>query len=49
MTKWCAARANGRLHDKDAAALRAKGFEVHPGNLVEWHALLDAPELMIGW
>lgn len=23
----------GRLHDKDAAALRAKGFEIHRGNL----------------
>jgi hypothetical protein len=39
----------GRLQDKDAAALRAKGFDIHPGNLVEWHVLPDAPELMAGW
>jgi hypothetical protein len=39
----------GRLHDQDAAALRAKGFEVHPGNLVEWYVLPDAPELLAGW
>ena len=39
----------GRLHDKDAAALRAKGFEIHPGHLVTWNVLPDAPELLIGW
>src|SRR5215475_10448645 len=39
----------GRLHDKDAAALRAKGFEIHPGNLIEWDTLADAPELLVGW
>jgi hypothetical protein len=39
----------GRLYDKDAAALRAKGFEIHPGNLIVWHVLPDAPELLIGW
>jgi hypothetical protein len=39
----------GRIQDKDAAALRAKGFEIHPGNLVEWQVLADAPELMVGW
>jgi hypothetical protein len=39
----------GRLDDKDAAALRAKGFEIHPGHLVTWKVLPDAPELLIGW
>jgi hypothetical protein len=39
----------GRLHDKDAAALRAKGFNIHPGHLVEWYVLADAPELLVGW
>jgi len=39
----------GRLHDEDAAALRAKGFEIHPGHLVTWHVLPDAPELLVGW
>ena len=39
----------GRLQDKDAAALRAKGFDIHPGNLVEWYVLPDAPELLAGW
>jgi hypothetical protein len=39
----------GRLQDQDAAALRAKGFNVHPGNLVEWCVLADAPELLMGW
>jgi hypothetical protein len=39
----------GRLHDEDAAALRAKGFNIHPGNLVEWCVLTDAPELLVGW
>src|SRR3974390_347630 len=29
----------GRLHDNEAAALRAKGFEVHPGHLVTWQVV----------
>jgi hypothetical protein len=36
-------------HRPDDVPLRAKGFEIHPGNLVEWYVLPDALELLAGW
>lgn len=36
-----------KLHDKDAAALRAQGFVIPPDNIVEWIVLGDAKELLL--
>lgn len=38
----------GRLHNDDAAALRARGFIIGPDNIVEWYTLNDQPELLLG-
>jgi len=36
------------LHDRDADALRAIGFNIKPGNIVEWAALPAQPGLLFG-
>ena len=33
--------AKCRLSDADAAALKARGFQIRPGNIVEWVVLSD--------
>ena len=37
-----------RLSDADANALRAKGFSIRPGNIVEWITLPEQPTLIFG-
>lgn len=37
-----------KLHDKDAEALRARGFNVPPTNLVEWLLQNAMPGLLLG-
>lgn len=37
-----------RLSDADAAALRARGFTIKPGNIVEWIMLPTQPQLLFG-
>ena len=36
-----------RLHDKDAAALRARGFAIKAGNIVEWIVLPVQPKVLL--
>ncbi|CAM2158195.1 conserved protein of unknown function (plasmid) [Pararobbsia alpina] len=36
-----------KLHDKDAAALRARGFNVSPDNLVEWMSISIMPQVLL--
>jgi hypothetical protein len=38
----------GRLHPKDADALRARGFKIRPDNMVEWTLIDNAPQLLFG-
>lgn len=38
----------GRLHHKDADALRARGFKIRDDNIVEWTVLKDQPEMLYG-
>ena len=38
----------GKLHDKDAAALRAQGFTIRDDNLVEWWVVGTMKELLLG-
>jgi hypothetical protein len=35
----------GTLHKDDADALRARGFDIGPDNIVEWIAIADATDL----
>lgn len=35
------------LHPKDAAALKARGFNIKPGNIVEWILLPTQPRLLL--
>jgi hypothetical protein len=37
-----------KLHDRDANALRALGFDLPPDNIVEWILLCDMPALLFG-
>ena len=37
-----------RLSDADADALRARGFTIKPGNIVEWVVLADPPQMLFG-
>lgn len=37
-----------RLSDEDADALRARGFTIPAGNIVEWLVLADQPSLLLG-
>lgn len=39
-----------KLHDRDADALRAQGFDIRPDNIVEWSVLppLSNPTLLFG-
>ena len=36
----------GRLHDKDADALRAHGFKISADNIVEWWVTGEIPQLL---
>ena len=36
------------LHGSDADALRQRGFDIRPGNIVEWFALSEQPLLLFG-
>ncbi|NUX59291.1 hypothetical protein [Paraburkholderia youngii] len=36
-----------KLHDKDAAALRARGFDVSPDNVVEWLFISTMPLVLL--
>ncbi len=36
-----------RLHKKDAEELRARGFKIKPGNIVEWVMLEEQPTLLL--
>lgn len=36
----------GRLHNKDADALRAQGFAIHPSKLVEWSVSTNQAQLI---
>ncbi len=38
----------GRLHDKDADALRARGYKIPSSNIVEWTVIQGAPEILLG-
>lgn len=38
----------GRLHKDDAAALQTRGFDVKPGQIIEWFVLDDQPQLLLG-
>ena len=38
----------GRLHDKDADALRGRGYTIKADNIVEWTLLADQPQLLLG-
>jgi hypothetical protein len=38
----------GRLHQKDADALRAKGFKIADDNIVEWVVVPEQPTLLLG-
>jgi hypothetical protein len=38
----------GRLHDDDAAALRARGFKVRDDNIIEWTVLSGGVQLLFG-
>ncbi|MEJ6849847.1 hypothetical protein V3589_26995 [Sinorhizobium fredii] len=38
----------GNLSDKDADALRARGFKIRSGNLVEWLVVKSPPKLLFG-
>lgn len=35
------------LHAKDADALRARGFTIKPGNIVEWIVLPEQPKILL--
>lgn len=36
-----------KLSDADATALRARGFQIKPGNIVEWIVLESQPRLLL--
>jgi hypothetical protein len=38
----------GRLHDADAAALRARGFKVRDDNIVEWTSIAGGLRFLLG-
>lgn len=38
----------GRLSDKDADALRDRGFTIPKGNLVEWFVVKTQPQMLFG-
>lgn len=40
--------AKVRLSDEDADALRARGFTIKAGKIVEWVVLDEQPELLLG-
>jgi len=41
--------SKGVLHARDADALKARGFDIKPGNIVEWWILPDiGPEILHG-
>lgn len=37
----------GKLHPKDADALRAHRFEIHPSNIVEWFVICSIKQLLL--
>ncbi len=37
-----------RISDEDADALRARGFRIPPGNVIEWRRLRDDLQLLFG-
>lgn len=40
--------SNFNLHDKDADALRARGFTIPLNNIVEWISFGSMPQLLLG-
>jgi hypothetical protein len=38
----------GRIHDRDAAALRGRGFSLRADNIVEWLSVGTWPQLLLG-
>jgi len=38
----------GRLHKNDADALQQRGFNVKPGQIIEWYVVEDQPQLLLG-
>lgn len=37
-----------RIHDRDASALRARGFSIPPTNIVEWLRLRERRQVLLG-
>jgi len=38
----------GKLHKKDAAALRARGYDIRADNMIEWNELAGDAQLLLG-